>query len=353
MPTADYKPGKDDLGWWEHDTDPPHLTLFREEQAFGEMEDALPERFGAQPVGEVDKGVLVSLKTAMAEDGIENGSMELRYIEKVALDRIIPWLRQLIGSCVASGSMRNLATRSLIDILLLGDPEERLGDMSSGVNNLAPFAPYHYGWGRRFAGIRGGDGSTCQGQIKGLMTKGFLPCDTTGLKSDAFPEPQDRSTYRSWGNGRNLERFETAGKQFDLIESERITSGDHLRTKIVDEYKPCMICSSWAFKPVKRHKDGFWIYTRNRSDSWSHNLGLDGIRIASDGLILVRVGNSWGENAHKDGSFFYITLEEAHRWLKNSMCRSIGDLRLRKQEDFDLEKMFPGLRDIDLSQFSD
>ena len=331
MINEDHKPSLEDLGWWRDPKESEKLLLYHERQSFGDMEDAEPDRFCAQPVGQMDEKVLTEFQRAMAEDGIENGSVDLNYMEKVVLGSIVQWRRQLIGSCVASGSFRNIVTRSLVEVALLDHDDCVLGYRTNGTDNVAPYAPYHYGQGRRYAGIRGyGDGSTCNGQIKAFMEKGFLACDAPGLRSDSYPETQDKSRYRDWGAGKYLDEYEQHAIKFDLLESEQIRSGDHMRRKIKQEFKPSMICSSWAFKPDYKHRDGFWVYTRDRGNTWQHNMGISGLRIASDNLEFIKVPNSWGPNAHKDGDHFHVRLDEADTWFKNAMCRSFGDLRLRE-----------------------
>ena len=273
--------------------------------------------------------------------------MELRYFENLVFNRHIPWPAQIIGSCVASGAFRCLVIRSLIDTLLFGDNETRLGTQITGRNNIAPYAPWHYGMGRRYAGIRGrGDGSTCNGQIQALMAKGFLPCDAKDLTSDRYPEPTNTSLYRDYGAGQYLDKFAPQAIVFDLLESERVQSYEHTRTKLVDEYKPMMNCSGWAFRPDRKHRDGFWIYTRDRSNSWSHNLSVTGMRRASDNEEFVRIDNSWPLNAHRDGPHFYIRAEEDDRWARASMRRSYGDLKLRAADAYDLDDLFSGLREL-------
>lgn len=322
------------MGWWSHPSDPPHLTLYREQSRFGQMEDKHPERFCSQPPKQANAAILARIHELQKADGLAEGSLDLRYIEKLAFGKTIPWSGQTIGSCVASGSMRAIVIRMLCEILLLGDPEDTLGGQWTGQNNIAPYAPYHYGWGRLHSGISGySDGSMCSGQIECFMTNGWLPCNATGLKDiagDEYPEPlRNTRLYKEWGAHKHIREFEPQSKVFDLVESERIQDTQRL-WQVLDEFKPCMICSGWGFAKAGSHRDGFAIYSRR--GSWAHNMSVTGKRIGSDGAEFVKIDNSWGESAHADGPYFYVTREEMDKWLRNAECRTIGNLQQRESQ---------------------
>lgn len=332
-PALEKNPPRHLLGWWEFDTDTPQKSLANERRIFERMEESAPQRFEAQPARETKNEVVVAqLKKMMADDGYGEGSMDTDYLERLATSdgSNFRWLAQIIGSCVASGGMRVQCHRSLADILVFGDFEETLGTNLTGTNNLAHFAPYSYGQGRRFGGMRGGDGSYCSVHIKGFMEKGWLPCDTPGLQSDAYPEPQNTRTYRAWGNWQYLDEFERFATPFDLIESERITDADRMVVCLRDEFKPAMICSGWGFAPARQHRDGFWVY--RRSGSWPHNMSIVGVRVASDGKIFIKVKNSWGMNAHRDGDHFWIEIDLFASWLRSAECRTLGQMKQRSAE---------------------
>lgn len=336
MPRKDYQPTKDDFGWWFDDTvEAPRATLARDLHVISDLQDDTPEFFTARPAKEAEPVVLQQVKELMSERGYERGSMDLMLLSEVLFGELMDFPRQIIGSCVASGAMRALATRILWETVVLGDPEEWLGFNFVGQDNIAPFGPYHYGCGRRRGNMRGGDGSYCGAQIEGLQKDGFLPCDTLGLNdivgrsAGDYPEPQNSRLYRDFGNWKHLDKFIDEARKFDLLESERITDVDR-EYEAFDEFKPMMVCSGWGFKPDYKHKDGFWVY--KRSGSWSHNMTKAGKRIASDRQGFTKIWNSWGSSAHRDGAFFYIPQELDARWLRNSVVMTIGDLQLRKSK---------------------
>ncbi len=320
------------MGWWVDEHESSLRTMAHENRILAEMQETAPERFGAEPVAKRrDEALVARMRQVTAQHfnrgftlytrdrsrswahnmTIEGaGGMWLRSLEIILFGRTIPYRAQLIGSCVASGAMRALVMRMLAEIVVLGEPEETLGITWDDRNNLAPFAPYHYRSGRKYSNINGnGDGSTCSGQIRGLMNDGFLPCQTEDLESDAWPEPQDTGTYRRWGaNNRLLDRFAAHGRVYDLTHSTDITSGDVAKAAIGERLEPSMVCSGWAFRPEKRIG----------ADQWSDE--------------FVIVGNSWGENAHRDGPYFVIRASEHDQWCRSSTQKTIGALELRESD---------------------
>ena len=124
------------------------------------------------------------------------------------------------------------------------------------------------------------------------------------------------------------------GRKFLLLESEKVTSLDQHISAIEDHFKPQMVCSSWAFKPKRQHPtwklangDPVWIYTRNRFSSWPHNMTLDGVW-HHGGERFTCVDNSWGPDAHKNGSFFLVEDDEMERWIGSAEIQTIGDIDL-------------------------
>jgi len=263
-----------------------------------------------------DPDMAQRLKDLHGKNGIDGGFW-CALIEEAVFGFRLQWLKQLIGSCVASGGMRAMTRRCLIESFLLGDPEEIFGTKLIGTNNVAPFAPYSYRAGRKYAGINGSsDGSYCSAHVKGARDYGILPCSSSGLVSDAFPEPQSTSLYRQWGADNTLlEKFASAGRIYKLLETELIKTVDDAKIVLVEQKKPMMICSMWAFRPREQHptwrlSDGsaVWIYQRDTGTSWAHNMTVDGI-IQVGGKWYVIVDNSWGMTAHKNGSWFVIPIE--------------------------------------------
>lgn len=233
--------------------------------------------------------------------------------------------------------MRAAAYRMLWEILVLGEPEILFGKDIFGFNSIAPFGPYHYGWGRKLGNMRGGDGSYCDVQIRALEQYGMLPCYTKALQNIVgsgerdYPEPQNSSLYRAFGNWKYIEELAQYAKPFLLKESELVTSAERSRELICDHFKPMMVCSNWGFAPQSQHPDGFWIY--KRSGNWAHNMTKIAYRVCSRGDWWLGVLNSWGPNAHKDGEIFWIPMELEDRWLPNSVCRSIGNIDMMDVSD--------------------
>ncbi len=324
-------PGKQ--GWWRNESESIIRTRYFERIHWDELEDTAPQRVTRRPAKAQDPEIMIQLRKAMKLDGMDAG-VSLMALTRLLFGTYPPWKRQLIGSCVASGGMRVVTLRTLAEVVVLGEPGETMGLRWAGPDNFNTFAPYNYRAGRKIGGLNGGDGSFCGAHIKGLMTYGMLCCDTGGLSdhTDALPEPQSTSTYRRWGNSNQLlNQFSSAGKKYDLLESERTTSASQLKTVVTSHLKPSMICSGWAFRPDYQHDE--WridgkpvtIYKRDRSTSWAHNMSLPDVVFAFN-RWWVRVVNSWGPQAHRDGAHFWIPLELFGEWVKSAEVRTIGDL---------------------------
>jgi len=284
----------------------------------------------------VDPHLLGLVKTIQEKNGIEGG-FDYSYLYQALFGERPVWVAQQIGSCVASGSMRTIAYRSMAECFLLGSDEELLGTEGAGRNCYAPFAPYHYRAGRHFAGINGyQDGSLCLPQVQGLMEFGMLRCDTEGLQSNKFPEPDDDQLYKRWGaSDELLDQFKHEGQRHLLLESEPVNDADSAEVLLTEHFKPLNMCSSWAFKADRKHptwKDDrgvpVMIYTRDRGDTWHHNVSIVGC-VMVNGRIFFTVLNQWGY-AHHQREWFVVTGEEMQDWLNDSgtVCQSVGDIGL-------------------------
>lgn len=307
-----------------------------ERRNFGELRDDMPARFSARPAKPKDSAAWQKILAAMKADGLENGSVSLRYMSMPHFGEVLQWGAQLIGSCVASGAMRAVAYRTMAELFVLGQQEKLLGSKPIGQQSVAPFAPYHYGCGRRRGNLRGGDGSFCSAQIEAFLKDGILMCShkdlpqLVGNREQDYPETQNERLYRQFGDWKYLDDFIGDARYIKLLESEPIKDVDRLKAAICDELKPAMICSNWGFAAKRKHADGFWIY--ERSGQWAHNMTLSGIRIDSRGDVFVEVTNSWGGQAHKDGEHFYVDSATAQRWLNQAECQTIGDIDLPDQD---------------------
>lgn len=306
-------------------------TLDEERRSLDALAEIVPERCMARDPKPVNQELLTKVETIQKANGIESGFCFL-YLWQAVFGAQAAWLRQLIGSCVASGHMRTTAYRMVAEVFLLNDPESLFGTTIVGPDNIAPFAPYHYRSGRKFAGINGNsDGSTCGGQIKGAMADGHLMCSTPGLQSDTFPEPQNQSLYKQWGaNNTLLDRFKDQGKKYVLLESSKISNSEDAKTAIVDGKKPANICSMWSFVPDYQHptwKDEqgqpVWIWKRGR-EPWAHNMSVIGYVIVN-GRAYAIVENSWAEY-HKGRRWFAIPIDLLDDWLPSAECQTVGEI---------------------------
>jgi hypothetical protein len=323
------------MGWGDDPNDTLEAKLLAERKRLEAMQEAAPMRFDTTLAKAANQAILDRVKKAQEADGIEDG-FDPMYLYQIVFGQQPRWLAQIIGSCVASGGMRATTLRTLVEVVLLGEPEETLGGFMAGRDNLNHFAPYSYRAGRKIGGLNRGDGSFCEAHIQGMMQYGFLPCDTDGLDSDVFPEPQSASDYRRWGNSDSLlNEFAPAAQKFDLITSSTIKSADDWIAASKDRFETAMICSNWAFAPAQQHPtwklaDGkpVWIYRRNPRTSWAHNMTLCGY-ISHGGKWYVKVLNSWHESSHKNGFWFVIPIEEFSTWIRQAQSQTIGDLALR------------------------
>lgn len=317
--------------------DPDNLNLLKDKVYINKLASETPMQFVRRAPKKGNDRVLSLVNDALQKDGFESGSMSLRYLSVPLFGECIKWSAQLIGSCVASGAMRAITYRTIAEILVFGDLEYMLGYEVTGMNSVAPFAPYHYGCGRRRGGLRGGDGSFCGAQIEALQKDGILMCSAPGLSrvvgtnARDYPETQDTRLYRQFGDWKYLDDFVEEARRIRLAESNVINYRNIEEDKedCVVGLKPAMICSNWGFAPSYKHKDGFWVY--KRSGQWAHNMTRSGYRVATDGNWFVEITNSWGPDAHRDGEHFYVPIEVFEQWMKQANAATIGELDLIDQ----------------------
>lgn len=243
---------------------------------------------------------------------------------------------QIIGSCVASGGARAFALRMLFEVLARGDLETVMGSELYGDNSFISYAPLNYGEGRKFANIRGGDGSYCEVHVRSLKL-GVVDCNDSRLDRYAdhprdLPEPQDTRTYRDFGNWQHLNDFPPATRQAKLTSAERITDVDRLWKVQTEMFAPCMVCSNQGFGP-KRHLDSLGITEYGFQGNWAHNMTIGG-GLSLNGNRFFEVDNSWGMNAHRPvpglggGPSFFISYETMKRWLNNAVVIALLEIDL-------------------------
>lgn len=325
-----------DFGWGDRE-DPLSHKMFKERSfadtlGFTDLNAAIEAKGEETPIE----------KLARESMPIDDG-WDFDYVDKMFYGAAACVNQNPVGSCVGAGAGSAVASKISHEILIEGDYEAPFGlrVRADGVNsNLPdcgiPYIGYHYGCGKmrqlwtgsEFRG-RGNcsDGSYCSVQIWALMTCGILPCSMV----KGFSKGPQGDDVRSWGCNKNgeLNAHLSIGQQFLMENSVRCRTGDDLKNTLTKIKNPCMICSGWAFMPSHFVEGLGWVYKRNRRDSWSHNMSIVAVFLYK-GVWYVKVRNQWGPNAHKDGWYFIITLEEAHTWLANAECQSIGELKLKK-----------------------
>ena len=321
---------------WGIENEPVEKWLTMERRAYEQIAAVAPKYLMRAEPKEPNKKILSDIQSLQKQNGIDAGFCFL-FLAAIVHKQFIPWLAQLIGSCVASGDVRTTTYRMMTEVYLLNDPESLPGEDLSGRKGMCFFAPFNYRAGRREAGINGfSDGSLCLPHIKGKMKYGHLPCSTPGLNSDAFPEPQDTSTYKEWGAKNTLmDQFASEASRYALLNSEKVTDTSDATFLMTELFQPFNICSSWSFVPDYEHLSWditgkrVWIYKRGRQP-WHHNMSVVGI-VEVGGKWFVIIENSWG-NAHKNGTFFVITIELFGEWLKSAQCQSVGEIDLSDNE---------------------
>lgn len=317
---------------WGIANEPVEKWLTLEKKAYDEIAEVAPQYLARAKAKEPNAELMSKIVDLQKQNGIDEGFCFL-FLAHVVIGKFIPWLAQLIGSCVASGDARTTTYRGMTEVFLLNDPESLPGPDLSGTNAMSFFAPFNYRAGRREAGIDGySDGSLCKPHIKGKMKYGHLPCSTPGLNSDAYPEPQRTGTYKDWGaNNLLMDKFSDVARKFPLVNSEKIDKAEDAKVVINDLFQPLNICSAWSFVPDYQHPsweiDGqpVWIYKRGRQP-WYHNMSVVGfVRVAGKWYVIIE--NSWGK-AHKNGTFFVIPAELFDSWLRSAECQSVGEIDL-------------------------
>ncbi len=281
----------------------------------------------------VNQKLVEDVRKLQSLDGIEDG-FSFMHLERIVFGQVIPWKAQIIGSCVASGGSYADTGRMMVEAYLLQDPEQLFGTEYVGPDNVCPFAPYNYRWGRHYGGLNGNmDGSFCAEHIRGKLENGFLLCSDVqeGYKDSWFPEPQSSSEYKKWGANNNLVNKYSSKVKHYLLESERVTSNTDFIELLTVHLKPMQICSNYGFAPSGTISGWTWngqpVYQYRRSGNWAHNMTVYGaVKVRGNWWIMIR--NSWGFNAHRNGSWFAVSAEDFRNWLKNAECMTIGDIQL-------------------------
>ncbi len=108
---TDYKPSALDFGWGEETLS--HQQIVSQEKSGREhLESVAPMLCTARGERTMNDELLAKIKALMANDGM-TGGLDVTYIQPIVFGGFFQWLKQLIGSCVGSGSMRMITNRTI------------------------------------------------------------------------------------------------------------------------------------------------------------------------------------------------------------------------------------------------
>jgi hypothetical protein len=264
------------------------------------------------------------------------GSQDFTLLDEFVFGKSFTFRYQPIGSCVYANSFRPWVAGALYQISLLGENEEFPGREELGVKSIAPFS-VSYGFARQRANMRGGDGLYCKPMQDSYIKDGIVLCSTPKVKElmdaagatkdENYPEPRSESLCRrigDWAWNELLRPYATC-RMLDAPIPENM---DAFNANI-DAGRPMFQCSGIAVRRVGEHKDGFPIHGIDPGNSWAHNMGIMGRRVASDGTRYVIVDNtSWLRDTNKPEAYIYNIPEDdfQKRWFPKIDIGVIGDI---------------------------
>jgi hypothetical protein len=237
-----------------------------------------------------------------------------------------------VHNCVVSNTLPGWVAKLMYQIVFLGLPMEYIGRDQRGSNNYAPYGPYSYGAARKRVNLRGGDGLFCEGMVESLLKDGVLPCSNPDLialnkklgvdRPQDYFEPQNPAVYRAWGDWKYVDEFSKYA-DYRVGACPYVKSADEL-LKALKVCDSTFVCSMLAIKKIGQHKDGFAIHGRNPGDQWAHNMRFQGILVASDGAVFIRMSNeSWGVE-----HMYTVPISEVDDWFRrrNLTAAAIGKI---------------------------
>jgi len=326
------------MGWGDDSSMSIDQRHDRESKLYDKLSADMPVAFKARNTLIADNPIMDKFRKLHDSKNYGSDSYDLTLIDELVFNRRISWLPQKTGSCVISNSMRPWSRRMLFEVCVRGDSEELIGRNEFTTNNLAFYAPFSYGCGRRRGNMRGSterdDGSYCEVQYESFIKDGVVLCNNGKLleilaklgssKDQDFPEPQDNSVYRRFQNWEFLDTL-LPFADFRLLESPKVTNiQQHI--DLHKQFKPMSVCSGIAIQRIGKHKDGFDIHAQNPRDSWGHCMSFQGYFTASDSKVYIRLSNeSWGANI-----IYNVPVEEVDRWYsrKAITVQTIGEIDL-------------------------
>lgn len=289
-------------GWAPGESDLQSATD-KESRAFDRLAEEVPQAFQGMQQAEPIPEMLAKWNEFQASKGRYPGSADWSLLDEFVHGEPLVFLPQIIGSCVMSNTFRCWVIRNMYQIVLQGRSEEYIGRNEFGTKNYAFYCPWSYGMARKRANMRRGDGLYCEPMAASLLKDGVIPCTTPALialcnrlgvgRDKDYPEPQNASVYRAFGNWSYLDELAQYA-DYRVIDLPMVKSADQL-WDCLGECKTAFVCSGEAIHKIGTHKDGFPIHARNPRDSWSHNMAFHGRLVASDGERFFRQSNeSWG-----------------------------------------------------------
>jgi len=306
-------------------------ALDQERKLFDAFGDVMPSATVKRPAKAANETMLAKWNEFQKSKGRFEGSNDMSLLDEFVAKQPLLWKPQIIGSCVWSNTFRGIVARYMYETIILGQPQEWLGENEFGPENYAPYGPFSYGCARKRANMRGGDGLYCSPMAETLVLDGVLACNTPelvqllerlGVARDAdYPEPQNSRVYRAFGNWQYIEALKQHAA-YQFVETPPVTSAEQLWDMLAPEQgKPVFVCSMEAVHKVGQHKDGFPIHARNPRDRWPHNMLWLGRFLASDGRRFFRHSNeSWGVQHIYNRDF-----DEVDRQFRNYTCAALGE----------------------------
>jgi hypothetical protein len=331
-----YKPGP--MGWVVPGASSEQEMLDAEKRYLEKAFEDYPLAYQSRPAREMLPAIKVKWEAFQQERGRFPGSQDLTLIDEFVFGKSYTWLSQKIGSCVWSNTFRRWFERMCVEICLYGELEEFIGSTQYGPQSIAPFC-INYGFARQRANMKGGDGLYCKPMAESLVKDGIVFCSNSKLRElmtaagairdTDYPEPQSERLYRRIGDWawNNELRPHTSCR---LLESPSVNN-IQLHNANVLALKPMFQCSGIAIRRIGQHRDGFGIHARDPNNSWAHNMGWAGVRVASDGERYHRLCNtSWlPDNSTNAERYIYnIPEKEVENWYQRGRVdvSTIGDI---------------------------
>jgi hypothetical protein len=327
-------------GWGPSDVTTIEERLLHERRGFDRLYSDMPVLAVKRSEAPLTSLTAERWEQFQSSKGRSSGSYDLTLVQEFVWGKGFDWLPQIIGSCVASNTLRPWVTRACYQIGMRGDGSEFLGRNEFSPFNISFYGPFSYGEARRRAKMKGGDGLYCEAFYNSLTKCGVLPCHVPALgdllkrlnvASDRdFPEPQSKQVYRQFGDWQYLDDL-IKYCDFRLLDTQTITTAQALLDAHKD-FKPASVCSPVAIRKIGTHKDGFDIHARDPNNVWMHNMSFHGFFLSSDGKVFEKLCNkSWGPDR-----VYNVPIEEVDGWFKRQLLtvQTIGEIDLPKSVPF-------------------